>query len=104
MISKAMQKQVSKELAHVLEPNTNFYHYYLDAINETSLHHSCCMSMPSTNTQQEHHIPLTAPNGMHIFFKMLQEAAINTWTCHIPQVWDIPLSSKILSVLTLITF
>lgn len=93
MVSKAMQKQVSKKLAHFLVPNTNFYHYYLDAINETTcLHHSCCMSMPGTDTQQEHHIPLTAPNGMHIFFKMLQEAAINTRTCHIPQVWDIPLS------------
>jgi len=72
MVSKAMQKQVSKELAHFLVPNTNFYHYCSDAINETTgLCHSFCISMTGTDTQKEHHICLTAPNGMQIFFKIL---------------------------------
>ena len=67
-----MQKQVSKEMAHFLVPNTNLYHYCLDAINETtSLSCSCCMSMPGTDIQQEHHIPLTAPKRMHVLFKIL---------------------------------
>jgi len=65
-----MQMQVSKELAHFLEPNTNFYHYCLYAINETTnLRHSCCKSMPGKDTQQERHIPLTAPNRMHVFLR-----------------------------------
>jgi hypothetical protein len=72
MVSKAVQKQVSKELTHFLVPNTNFYHYCSDAINETTgLCHSCCMSMHGTEIQKEHCIPLTAPKGMHIFFKIL---------------------------------
>jgi hypothetical protein len=72
VVIKAVQKQVSKELAHFLVPSTNFYHYCSDAINETTgLCHFCCMSMPGTQTQKEHRIPVTAPNRMHMFLKIL---------------------------------